>query len=405
MTSAVAIDLMNVDAFVRGEHHAMFDWLREYDPVYWHPSDHPSGGFWALTRHADVSAAYLDNGIFQSSGGAMLGGSYRNEADTAAGRMLVSTDPPRHRLLRQQIHRAFAPDVTRRVAEQVTTLVEAAIKQALNDGGCDFATDIAPELPAGALMGMVGIGYQDAHHLIGLTRKMIGFRDPVYVDTMGDERLRLAAIQTEIFELFDTVLQERRARPGSDIVSILATAQINGRPLSDEEILYNCMNVAVGGNETTSHTACAGVVAFIEWPDAWSRLKRDEGLLDGAINEILRWSSTNAYVQRIVERDVEIGGKTLRRGDSVTLWNVSANRDPEQFPDPHSFVVDRSPNRHLAYGTGIHRCIGAALAHIELSILLRSLLRADMPFRLDGGVERVRSNFISGFSRLPLRIG
>lgn len=398
-------NLTDIDSFVRGEHHDMLTWIRENDPVYWHPTDDAGAGFWALTRYSDVAAAYLDNAAFQSSGGAMLGGSFRNEADTAANRMLVSSDPPRHRLLRQVVHRAFAPDIAAEVGRQVARLVETAVDGALADGGCDFATAIATELPAGALMAMVGVDHQDAHHLIGLTRQMIGFRDPAFVDTTSDDRLRLAMIQAEIFEFFDDLRRERRRRPGSDLVSILLQAEVNGHPLTDEEIIYNCMNVAVGGNETTSHSASAGMIAMSEHPDAWVQLRADpRRLLDSAINEILRWSSTNAYVQRVLTRDVEMGGKLMRRGGSVTLWNVSANRDERQFTDPWSFRVDRSPNRHLSYGSGIHRCIGAMLAHIELTALLRCLVDRDVTFAVSGEVRRVRSNFILGVTTLPLTL-
>lgn len=397
------IDLTDVDAFVDGEHLSWFSWLRQNDPVHW--QGWPDGsGFWALTRHADVSAAYLDHGTFRSSGGAMLGGSYRNEADTAAGRMLVASDPPRHRMLRQQMHSAFSPQMLRAVAVRVSALIDAAIARAVNDGGCDFATQVSTELPAGALMSLLEIGYDEAHALIGMTRRMIGFRDSSYVQTSGDERLRLASIQSEIFEFFDDLMTARRKRPGSDLVSILLAAELNGRRLSEEDILYNCMNVAVGGNETTSHTASSGLEALAEHPDQYARLLADPDLLDPAINEILRWSSTNAYVQRIAARDVEVAGRTIKQGDSVTLWNVSANYDPEQFVDPGRFDVGRAPNRHLSYGNGVHRCIGAMLAHVELSIVFKRLSAANLRWEVSGPIKRVRSNFILGISSLPILI-
>ncbi|MGC4853343.1 cytochrome P450 [Micromonospora sp. DT4] len=397
------IDLTDVDVFARGEHHPMLHRLRETDPVHWHPLPQGSG-FWALTRHTDVTAAYLDHGAFLSSGGAMIGGSYRNDADSAAGRMLVSSDPPRHRLLRQHMHRAFSPAAVDRIAQRVTALVDDALDTALADSGCDFATQIGPQLPAGALMGMMDIGHVDALALIDMTRRMIGFRDSSYVELSGDERLRLATIQAEIFEFFYDLLLARRTHPGSDLISELAALTINGRGLPEEDILYNCLNVAVGGNETTSHTASSGMVALADHPDQLARLRDDHRLLDTAVNEILRWSSTNAYVQRIAARNIEVAGRQIQRGDSVTLWNVAANRDPEQFADPDRFDVGRTPNRHLSYGSGIHRCIGAALAHVELTILFKRLIERGVRWELAGEVRRVRSNFILGISSLPIRL-
>ncbi|WP_223166590.1 cytochrome P450 [Nonomuraea sp. SYSU D8015] len=397
------IDLMDPDQFVAGRHHEMFAWLRANDPVHWHPNEDASG-FWALTTYEHVAAAYNDHATFSSQGGAMLGGSYRNEADTAAGRMLVSTDPPRHRLLRQQIHRAFAPDIVRRIGAKVAELVEAALARARAEGGCDFATEIATELPAAGLMVMVGASYAQAHELVGLTRKMIGFRDPTFVDVSDDERLRLAEIQAEMFDLFSDLIRERRRNPGDDLLSILLGAELNGRPWPEEDILYNCLNVAVGGNETSSYTACAGLLALIENPGQQAMLRADPGLVGGAVAEMVRWSSTNTYVQRVASRDVLVGGKLISKGDSVTLWNVSANRDEKQFADPGSFDITRSPNQHLSYGHGIHRCIGATVAQTELSVLLNLLMTSGLSYSLAGEISRLRSNFIQGITRLPLRI-
>lgn len=402
--SALTIDLTDVDAFVAQRHHEMFAWLRGNDPVYWHPTS-DDAGFWALTRYEDVSAAYLDHSVLSSAGGPMLGGSFlSDETDTAANRMLVASDPPRHRMLRQLLHKVFGPEFVRRVSAQVEETVNSAVDRALADGGCDFATDIAPELPAGALMAMVGVSREQAHELINMTRRMIGFRDPGWVDTSDDERLRLAVIQAEIFEFFAALLRQRRRNPGDDLVSVLAQAEVNGRRLPDDDILYNCMNVAVGGNETSSYTAVAGVLALIENPDQHRLLKADIGLIDSAVNEILRWGTTNAYVLRMPTQDVDIKGRCIRAGEPVTLWNASANRDENQFAEPNRFLVSRSPNRHITYGIGIHRCIGSVVAQVELSILFRRLVQDRVGFDVIGDVTRLRSNFIQGITSLPLQM-
>jgi cytochrome P450 len=423
-TRSPVVDLTDVDVFVDGGHHASFVWLREHEPVYRNPLPDggkplpdggkplpdggkplpDGGGFWALTRYDDVVAAYSDHTAFSSLGGAVLGGSFRSDADTASGRMLVASDPPRHRMLRKVMHQVFTPAVVDRVGAVVTRLVDEAVRRMLADGGCDFATDIAPRLPAGALMGMLGLTYDEACHLIGLTRRMIGYRDSVLVDTAGDERLRLAESQADIFEFFADLLRDRGSTRGDDLLSVLTGASLNGRPLTEDEILYNCMNVAVGGNETSSYTACAGLLALTEHPEQARLLAGRPELLDTAVNEMLRWASTNAYVQRIATRDVELGGRTIRAGDVVTLWNVSANRDEDQFPNAHRFDVTRTPNRHLSYGVGIHRCIGATLAHTELTTLFRRLHTEKVGFAVAGRVSRLRSNFILGITSLPLRV-
>ncbi|MFI7068851.1 cytochrome P450 [Micromonospora sediminicola] len=400
---ASPIDLADVDLFVNGAHLEAFARLRATTPIYWNESADGSR-FWALTTHADILWAYREHTLFGSERGAILGGSFRNEVDTSAGRMLVASDLPRHRLLKQQIHPGLSTAVVERVGERVEELVDRAVDRAVSAGGCDFATQIATELPAGALMEIMGLSHEEAHHLIGLTRRMVGFRDEVYVDTGGEERLRLAWLQAEIFEFFADVLKERRRRPGDDFVSLLLKARLNGRPFSEEEIFYNCMNLAVGGNETSSYTACAGVQAFVEHPEQLELLLRDPGLMPSAVEEALRWSSTNAYVQRVAKQDVVRNGVEIRAGDSVTLWNVSANRDERQFVEPQRFDITRNPNRHLSYGAGIHRCIGAPVAQVELSLLFRRMLLSGVRWSLAAPPRRMRSNFILGTTSMPLEV-
>ncbi|MGW2475134.1 cytochrome P450 [Streptomyces sp. NPDC001665] len=404
MSTAVVIDLTDPEAFVEQRHYAMLAWLRRHDPVHWHAMEE-GGGFWAVTRYDDVARLYNDHETLSSEGGPMLGGSFRSQADPSAGRMLVASDPPRQRHIRQVVHRAFAQRILQRVAAQVTELVTAAVEQARADGGCDFATDIAPELPAGAVMAMMGVSHREARELIDLTRRMIGFRDPVYGDTTDDERLRLAVTQAEIFEFFSEIVRDRRRNPGDDLVSFLIEAERNGRPWPEEDILYNCMNVAVGGNETSSYTACSGLLALLEHPEQLALLRNRPDLTESAVNEILRWSSTNAYVMRVATADQLIGDQVVRKGDSVTLWNVSANRDETQFDRPDTFDVARTPNRHLSYGIGIHRCIGAMVAQTELGILFRLMTDADLKVETAGPVRRLRSNFIQGITRMPVTMG
>jgi cytochrome P450 len=403
VSTRTTVDLTDVDLFVRGEHPEVFARLRATDPIY--PNIAADGSrFLALTRYDDVLWAYRGHELFGSTRGAILGGSFGSEEDSAGGRMLVSSDLPRHRLLKQRIQPALSAAVTATVTEQVRVLVDRAVDRAVADGGCDFATQLATELPAGALMVVLGIGHQDAHHLIGLTRRMVGFRDEVFVDTGGDVRLRLAWLQAEIFEFFADILAERRRKPGKDLVSRLLVAEINGRRMSEEDILYNCMNVAVGGNETSSYTACTGMLALIENPAQYERLLRSPTLLDSALEEMLRYSSTNAYVQRVARRDVVRRGVQIRQGDSVTLWNFSANRDEEQFPNAAAFDVARTPNRHLTYGSGLHRCIGAPIAQAELGLLFGRLIADRIRFRQAGPARRLRSNFILGITELPLEL-
>ncbi|GAA2048388.1 cytochrome P450 [Catenulispora yoronensis] len=400
------IDLTDVELFASNNHHAAFRRLRAESPVYRNPSADGTS-FWALTRYDDITAAYIDHDAFSSLHGAILGGSFRTGGgDTASNEMLVASDPPRHRILRRVMHPPFGPGMVERIQHSVRTLVSRAVDDLRADGGCDFALDFAPLLPIGALMAMFSIGVEEARHVVGLTRRMVGYRDAALTDVSGDERLRLAHAQSEIFEYFADLLDERGDATGDDdVVGMLRRAEINGEPLTDAQLLYACMNIAVGGNETSSYTICSGFLALLENPQEWARLRAEPTLLSGALDEIMRWGSTNAYVQRVTTRDVVVRGVPIAAGEIVTLWNVSANRDPDQFPDPDRFDITRSPNRHLSFGAGVHRCIGAPAGNVELTEAFHALLGSGLEFRTAGDPVRLRSNFILGFTSLPIEIG
>jgi cytochrome P450 len=399
--SVSVIDLDDLDLFESGDPHAAWAWLRQHAPVYWNAAG--GGGYWALSRYADVTAAYLDPVTFSSKGGTVLGGSYRSSTDTASGQMLICSDPPEHRLLRQHAHKAFGKPVMDAAARQVQVNLDRALDRLAADGGGDFATEIAPQLPAGLLAAMFGIGHDEALHLLGLTRTMIGFRDDEYAGA-GDESMTLAGSQVQIFDFLSELITRRRRNPGTDLISILLAARSNGRGLSEDQILYNALNIAVGGDETTPFTASAIVEALILHRDQELRLHADHTLVDTAVDELFRWTSTNAYVRRTTTRDVTVRGVRIPAGQTVTLWNSAANRDEEQFPHADRLDVARTPNQHVAFGVATHRCIGMAAARMEITLLVEQLLRRRLSFALAGEIERLRSNFMLGIKHLPVEV-
>lgn len=399
--STAVIDLDDLDLFVSGDPHAAWAWLREHEPVYWNAT--PDGGYWALTRYADVSEVYLDPVAFSSRHGTVLGGSYRSLTDTASGQMLICSDPPAHRLLRQHVHKAFGREQLHRAAGQVRQYLGEALDQLTAAGGGDFAADVAPRLPAGLLAATFGIGLADALHLLLLTRTMIGFRDEEYLGEDGDS-MTLVGAQVEIFDFLADLISLRRRRPGDDLISILLAAETNGRPFSEDQILYNALNVGVGGNETTPFTASAIIETLTGHPDQERRLHANPALVDTAVDELFRWTSTNAYVCRTTTREVTIRGITIPAGQTLTLWNSSANRDESQFPAAGRLDLGRTPNHHLAFGLANHRCIGMAAARMEITTLISELVRRDLRFALAGEVQRLRSNFMLGTRHLPVTV-
>jgi cytochrome P450 len=399
--STAIVDLDDLDLFASGDPHRAWAWLRENAPVYWNPT--PGGGYWALTRYADVASVYRDPVTFSSKSGTVLGGSYRSMTDTASGQMLICSDPPEHRLLRQHVHRAFGRELMERAAGYVRRYLNDALDRLASDGGGDFAVQVAPQLPAGLLAAMFSIGHDDARHLLRLTRTMIGFRDEEYVGA-GDESMTLVGAQVEIFDFLSGLHAARRRDGGEDLISILLAASSNGRAWSEDQILYNALNVAVGGNETTPFTASAIIEALITHPGEEGRLHAGSASTDTAVDELFRWTSTNAYVCRTTTRDTTIRGTEIPAGATLTLWNSSANRDEEQFPHAGRLDLSRTPNHHLAFGLASHRCIGMSAARMEITVLVEELVRHGLRFALSGDIERLRSSFMLGIKHLPVEV-
>jgi cytochrome P450 len=396
------IDLGSTELFADGDPIEAYRWLRENEPVYWNPTD--EGGFWALLKYDDVVEAYLHPEIYSSAKGTMLGGSFRSQSDSASGQMLIATDPPRHHQLRRQVHNAGFGQAKMDLARKgVRACVDDALDRLVRDGGGDIATDVSLALPTGVLAATMALPPEDAAQLQRMTRTMIGFRDSEY---RGDRSSweTLVNSQLDIFEFFFELIEQRRERPDDDLVSRLLEAEVNGMPMSESEILYNCMNVAVGGNETTAHTASYSVLTFIEQPQEYQRLLDNPGLLTTAMEELFRWTSTNTYVQRHATRPLTIRGQRIEEGDALTLWNSSANRDEDAFPKADRFNIARTPNRHLTFGLGRHRCIGSVVARLEMEIFLSRLVERRLRFRLAGPVEKLHSNFAYGIRHLPVEV-
>lgn len=402
LVPVTAIDLNDTSTFANGDPHRLWARLRKEDPVHWNGT--PDGGFWALTKYADVLAALRDFETFSSADGTVIGGSFRSEVDTATGQMLVTSDPPRHRQLRRRMQRVFSPGMVDRVTAEVDRRVDAALTRLWREGGGDFAVEVAQELPAGALMAQLGIGHDQALRLVQLTRAMIGYRDPDFQRGVEATELRLAAAQADVFDFFLELIAERRVRPADDAVSILLRREPGEYELDEDSLLFNLMNLAIGGNETTQHSASGGLRALMNDVGQWERLRSDPDLIAPGVEEFVRWTSTASYVRRVVTRPVRVRDTELAEGDAVTLWLASANRDEDQFPEPDRFDLGRDPNRHVGFGSGPHHCIGAAFGRSGLTSLLEGLRRRPGRLVPAGDPVWLRSNFMLEFKSLPVEV-
>ena len=402
-TSLDDIDLLDLDAFVSGRHHQMFEVLREQDPVHW--SDEPVGpGFWSITKHADLQMVNRDTTTFSSEiGGTQRLDSTHEEFDTR-GVMLVDTDPPKHTRYRRLVNKGFTPRMINLLEQHLRYRAELIVDDVIEQGECEFVSDLAAELPLQAIAEIMGVPQEDRRLMFDWSNTMIGAQDPEYQDEGDpDKPMRAAA---EIFAYANQLAEARKEDPRDDIVTILINAEIEGEQLSELEFDMFMLLLTVAGNETTRNATSAGMHALLSNPDQFAKLLAradDPAYVSTAIDEVLRWATPVLHFRRTASVDTEIRGQAIKEGDKLLIWHISANRDEEVFADPFTFDIERSPNEHVAFGGGgAHFCLGANLAKLELEIIFAEIFSRMPDITATGPAEMLRSNFIGGVKRLPV---
>ncbi len=353
-------------------------------------------GLWSVGSHAGVSQVLRGRSRFTSEKGMMLGLD-REKGDPAAGKMLVVTDPPRHTDLRSLISAGFTP---RRVAE-LTDSVAAAVEQRL-EGLLDQEVDLVPAfsawIPCATVCALLGVPESDWQKMYELTAMAFGAEDPELGSATNARAVRTRA-HASLLNYFASLVKERRVRPRNDLVSVLTHGEVGGRRLSDEEILLNCDNVIIGGNETTRQAINWTMISRARQPDMWPD-EITESFARTAVDEILRCSSPALHMLRVATQDSVIGDVTVREGDTVALWLPSANRDESVFEDADEFRPTREPNRQLALGVGHHFCLGSALAKVELECVIRAVTRVVGSIDLVGEPTRLQSLSTLGYTQV-----
>ncbi|KAB2348446.1 cytochrome P450 [Actinomadura rudentiformis] len=401
------IDLTDLDRFAGGFPYEVFERLRRQAPVWWHPptENTPDGeGFWVVSRYHDVVAAGTDAATFSSQGTTVRSGGGTLIEDlpdgAAPGILLNMLDQPRHTSFRKMLQPSVARQTLARIESDLRNRAAAIVERAVARSECDFLVDVAAELPLQAVAQLLGVPQEDRHRLLGWANATLDYSDR----DLGQSSALSEQAAVEMFSYGGQLLRHKRESPGEDLMSIAATGTLDGEPLSDleQQMLFNLLIAA--GSETTRNAIAGGMLALAEQPQTWRELQSDRGPLGSAIEEMLRWSSPTPYNRRTATTDCLLGGQQIRRGEKVTLWWASANRDPEVFTDPDTFDIHRTPNPHVAFGRGIHFCLGAALARMEMRVLFEALLdRVDAAVVL-GPAEHIRSNKHTGIRHLPMRL-
>ena len=387
--------------------HAALAELRSQTPVAYVdvPGYYP---FWAITKHADVMAIERDNELFINAPRPMLITREKDDlakANLAAGggiRTLIHMDDPLHRDIRKIGADWFRPKAMRALKERVDELAKIYVDKLVEKGPeCDFVQEVAVNYPLYVILSLLGLPESDFDRMLKLTQELFGNDD----DEMGrgSSAEELNAVILDFFNYFTELTADRRANPTEDLASAIANAKLNGEYLNDVDCLSYYVIVASAGHDTTSAAISGGLLALTENQDQLARLKADMSLMPLATEEIIRWSAPVKEFMRTATRDTEVRGVPIKEGESVLLSYVSANRDEEIFENADKFDVGRDPNKHLSFGYGVHFCLGAALARMEINSFFTELIPRLESIELAGDPEFMATTFVGGLKHLPIR--
>jgi cytochrome P450 len=400
--AAPSFDLTDLDSFRSGFPHDVFSWLRAEAPVYWHaPTAHtPQGeGFWVVSRHADTLAIQLDPRRFSSvTGGSRERGGTMISDQYGAGLMLNMMDDPRHRRIRGLVNKGFTPHRIAALEPELRRRARAILDAVPADGACDFVVDVARELPLQAICLLLGVPQHDRAMLCDWMDRGLEAESG---EALNREYGRmLAAYGVEL-------IRAKRAQPADDLLSVVIQAQMPGEDppqLGDDELTFFFSLLFTAGSETTRKAIAGGLKALVENPEQLARLRAEPALLAPAIEEIVRWTTPSVYKRRTATCELELGSEKIRAGEKVTFWEMSANRDERVFDEPFRFDVARDPNPHLGFGQGVHFCLGANLARLEMRVMFEELFERYAHFEITGPALWTRENRLLGLKHLPMRL-
>jgi len=401
--SLAGVDLTDLDNFANGFPHELFARHRREAPVYWHePTEHtPDGeGFWSVATYAETLAVFRDPQTFSSvTGGSRPYGGTLLQDLSIAGQVLNMMDDPRHAEIRRLVSSGLTPRMIRRVEDDLRARTHRLLDAVEPGEPFDFLVDVAAELPMQMICILLGVPESERHWLFEAIEPQFDFG--------GSRKASLKQLTPEeagsrMYSYGMELIAAKRANPTDDMLSAVANA--SDAALSDLELYLFFSLLFSAGAETTRNAVAGGLLALIENPDQMALLRSDFELLPTAVEEMVRWTSPSPSKRRTATRDVVLGGCEIRAGQKVQIWEGSANRDETAFTDPDVFDITRKPNPHLGFGQGVHYCLGANLARLELRVLFEELLTRFSVARLAKPVEWTRSNRHTGIRHLVVEL-
>ena len=408
--AASGIDLSQNEfwALSLADRHAAFAQLRELDsPPFFDIHENPftteNQGYYALVRHADVLEASRHADIFSSARGATSLIDLPAEFNEYFGSM-INMDDPRHARLRRIVSRAFTPKMIKKFEDDVQRAAAVIVDDLLATGPCDFVSQVSARLPLKIICDMMGIGDEHYGMVLRNTNVILAGADPEFVsEDMDTAVAQILTAGSDLATLVTNLSSERERDPGDDLISALATANVDGEKLTPAELASFFVLLVVAGNETTRTALSHALVLLTDHPDQRAALTADfEARIPGAVEEIVRYVSPVMWMRRSVTCDAVVNGHQYREGDKCALFYWSANRDGSVFDDPLRFDITRAPNPHVGFGgAGPHFCLGAHLARREITVMLRELIQRVPSIRAAGEPDRLLSSFINGIKHLP----
>ncbi len=391
------VDFYSPDSYTTEVPHAALHRLRSECPVYRHP--HPDGGFfWLLTRHADVERVSRDHRTFSSREGFVLVDNLAPELLGQVRGQLLGMDPPEHGPIRRVVIDRFTSRALAEWEPRIRAMCRAIFAAAPD--ACDFVWDLAAPLPTGVIADMMGVPQDMREQFRHWADRQTSADDPDLGGT--PEQILEASMAMGMYGY--QLACEKKGRPGDDLTSLLINVAVDGHTVDELQFASLFVQVSVAGNETTRSLIASGMAELLRHPQAMAALRADPARIPLAVEEMLRFHTPLHYFRRTALADAEIGGVAVQRGDRVVMHYGAANRDPAVFADPDRFDIARQPNPHLAFGHGIHLCLGANLARLEARVFFEEFFRAFAGIEAAGPARRIRSNLVNGLKAMPVRL-
>ena len=393
------IDVYDPDAYTNGIPHEQFSWLRDNAPVYWH--QRPDGeGYWVVSRHADVIEVSRDFKTYSAEKGFVLVDDLEGDILEMARNQLLGMDPPKHAPLRRAVITRFTSKRLAALEPDIREIARNIMREVRDAGEVNFVESLAGDLPTAVIGSLLDIPEDMWPQMRRWSDLQTSASDPDLGGTPEEVNQASVEMGTYGFQL----ATERKDQGGDDLISLLINQEVDGQKVTEMEFASLFVQITVAGNETTRGLISSGMYELIKRPELYRKLETNPALIPTAVEEMLRWTCPLHYFRRTATCDTELAGQAIREGDRVVMLYSSANFDERVFGRPMEFDIHRDPNPHLAFGHGIHLCLGANLARLEARIFFEEFFSHFKGIEMTGDPVFIRSNSIHGYKQMPVRL-